>query len=72
MLARAAQWNCSIFDPKGKVSKESLIQSYLRYAIDYDNAPANTKYCIQNMLRDLQETARGKLFLETQTLEQMA
>nr|CAD7407630.1 unnamed protein product [Timema poppensis] len=71
MLARAAQWNCSVFRPDGKLPLDEVIVSYLRYAIEYDNSGSNTKYCVQNMLRELQETMRGKKFLETQTLEQM-
>ncbi|PSN37845.1 tRNA-dihydrouridine(20) synthase [NAD(P)+]-like protein [Blattella germanica] len=71
MLARAAQWNCSIFRKDGLLPLDEVIISYLHYAVDYDNSPANTKYCVQNMLRELQETPRGKKFLEAQTLLQM-
>lgn len=71
MLARAAEWNCSVFRAEGKLLLDDVIKSYLKYAVDYDNAPANTKYCVQNMLRELQETPRGKKFLEAQTLEQI-
>ncbi|KAK6619161.1 hypothetical protein RUM44_003543 [Polyplax serrata] len=72
MLARAAEWNCSIFSKNGKVGIETIIKEYLKYAIDYDNAPANTKYCIQNILKELQETPMGKKFLEAQTMEQIS
>lgn len=71
MLARAAQTNCSIFSPHGMKDLDEVIISYLKYAVDYDNAPSNTKYCVQNMLKELQETPRGKKFLECQTLEQI-
>lgn len=71
MLARAAEWNCSIFRKEGKLPLDDVIIAYLHYAIDYDNPPGNTKYCVQNMLRDLQDTPRGKKFLEAQTLEQI-
>lgn len=71
MLARAAEWNCSVFSPSGKVDIHTLIKQYLKYAIDYDNPPANTKYCIQNILKELQETPLGKKFLEAQTLDQI-
>lgn len=71
MLARAAQTNCSIFSPHGMKDLDDVIISYLKYAVDYDNAPSNTKYCVQNMLKELQETPRGKKFLECQTLEQI-
>lgn len=71
MLARTAEWNCSVFRKEGKLPLDDVIKAYLRYAVDYDNSPSNTKYCVQNMLRDLQDTPRGRLFLETQTLYQI-
>lgn len=71
MLARTAQANCSIFSSNGMKDLDSIIKEYLKYAVDYDNAPSNTKYCVQNMLKELQETPRGKKFLECQTLEQI-
>lgn len=71
MIARAAQWNCSIFRREGLLPMEDIIKAYLKYAIDYDNAPSNTKYCVQNIIRDLQESPLGKKFLASQTLEQI-
>ncbi|XP_051174599.1 tRNA-dihydrouridine(20) synthase [NAD(P)+]-like [Leptopilina boulardi] len=71
MIARAAEWNCSIFRKDGLLPMDEIITTYLKLAVDYDNAPTNTKYCIQNILRDLQESPLGKKFLDTQTLEQI-
>ncbi|XP_073941684.1 dihydrouridine synthase 2 isoform X1 [Choristoneura fumiferana] len=71
MLARAAEWNCSIFRKEGLLPMDTVIKEYLQLAVDYDNSPSNTKYCVQNILRDLQETPRGRQFLECQTLEQI-
>ncbi|XP_059048917.1 tRNA-dihydrouridine(20) synthase [NAD(P)+]-like [Achroia grisella] len=71
MIARAAEWNCSIFRKEGLLPMDTVIKDYLKLAVDYDNSPSNTKYCIQNILRDLQETPRGRQFLECQTLEQI-
>lgn len=71
MIARAAEGNCSIFRKEGLLDLDDVIKDYLKYAVDYDNSPSNTKYCIQNMLKELQETPRGKKFLECQTLEQI-
>lgn len=71
MIARAAEGNCSIFRKQGLLNIETVIEQYLKYAVDYDNSPSNTKYCIQNILKELQETPRGKKFLECQTLEQI-
>ncbi|XP_022123119.2 tRNA-dihydrouridine(20) synthase [NAD(P)+]-like [Pieris rapae] len=72
MLARAAEWNCSIFRKEGLLPMDTVIKDYLKLAIEFDNSPANTKYCIQNILRDLQETPRGRRFLDCQTLEQIS
>ncbi|XP_041978936.1 tRNA-dihydrouridine(20) synthase [NAD(P)+]-like [Aricia agestis] len=71
MLARAAEWNCSIFRKEGLLDMDTVIKDYLKLAVDFDNSPSNTKYCIQNILRDLQETPRGRRFLDCQTLEQI-
>ncbi|XP_076064823.1 dihydrouridine synthase 2 [Oratosquilla oratoria] len=71
MVARAAMWNCSVLRNEGILPLDTVIQSYLKYCIDYDNAFTYTKYTVQNMLRDLQETPKGKAFLETQTLEEL-
>ena len=71
MLARAAQWNCSIFREEGLLPMEDVIKSYVKYAINCDNSPSNTKYCIQNILREQQESALGRKFLNSQTLEQI-
>lgn len=71
MIARAAQGNCSILCKEGLKDLDDVIIEYLKYAVDYDNSPSNTKYCVQNMLKELQETPRGRKFLECQTLEQI-
>ncbi|XP_072936780.1 tRNA-dihydrouridine(20) synthase [NAD(P)+]-like [Epargyreus clarus] len=71
MIARAAEWNCSIFRKNGLLPIDTVITDYLKLAVDYDNSPSNTKYCVQNILRDLQETPRGRKFLESQTVEQI-
>jgi len=71
MIARSAEKNCSIFNCGGKLELPTIIKNYLHYAIDYDNIFSNTKYCIQNMLRNIQETEQGKNFLESTTLEQI-
>ncbi|XP_058811253.1 tRNA-dihydrouridine(20) synthase [NAD(P)+]-like isoform X2 [Topomyia yanbarensis] len=71
MIARAAQWNCSVFRDEGPLPIEDVIHECLRLSVDFDNSPSNTKYCIQMILRDLQETTMGRKFLDSQTLEQI-
>ncbi|XP_071450145.1 tRNA-dihydrouridine(20) synthase [NAD(P)+]-like [Hetaerina americana] len=50
---------------------EPLIHDYLVYSVRYASPGPNVKYCIQAMLKDLQETPMGKKFLEAQTLLQI-
>lgn len=69
MVARAAEWNVTIFRKEGLLPLDDVIQEYLKLCIEYDNSAANSKYCVQMMLRELQETPRGKRFLDCQTLE---
>ncbi|XP_045593604.1 tRNA-dihydrouridine(20) synthase [NAD(P)+]-like isoform X2 [Procambarus clarkii] len=71
MIARTAMWNCSILRPEGLLPLDTVAEAYLRYCIDYDNPFTYSKYTVQNMLRDLQDTPRGKAFLETQTLQEI-
>ena len=71
MLARAVMWNCSILRAEGFLPLDDVIETYLRYCVDYDNPFTYSKYTVQNMLRELQDTPRGKAFLETQTLQEI-
>ncbi|XP_031627499.1 tRNA-dihydrouridine(20) synthase [NAD(P)+]-like [Contarinia nasturtii] len=71
MIARAAEWNTSIFRKEGKLPLDEVITEYLKFCIEYDSSPNITKYCVQMMLRELQETPRGKKFLECQTLDEI-
>jgi tRNA-dihydrouridine synthase 2 len=72
MIARAAEWNVSIFRKEGMLELMDVIDRYLKISIDYDNYATNAKYCIQNMLRELQESELGKKFLECQLMEQIS
>jgi len=72
MIARAAMWNCSVLSCDGMLPLDDVIKRYLTYCIHFDNQFTYTKYTVQNMLRDLQESPRGKAFLETQTMREIA
>ncbi|KAF0752097.1 tRNA-dihydrouridine(20) synthase [Aphis craccivora] len=71
MIARTAEKNCSIFKKDGKLDLFTVIRDYLHHAVDYDNVAPNSKYCIQNMLQNIQETEQGRLFLESTSLQQI-
>lgn len=59
-------WNVS-----GKLPLDEVITEFLKLCIEYDSSPNAAKYCVQMMLRELQETPRGKKFLESQTLDEI-
>lgn len=69
MIARAAQYNCSVFRPSGTLSLDEVIPAYLRLCVDYDNVFSNTKYCVQMMLKELQDTPLGKKLLDSKNAE---
>lgn len=52
MLARAAQWNPSIFRKEGRLSASEVITEYIKLAINFDNNFGNTKYCLQRLLHE--------------------
>jgi len=71
MIARAAQYNSSVFRSTGKLPLDEVIPEYLKLCIEYDNVFSNTKYCVQMMLRDLQETPMGKRLLDSKVEEEI-
>ncbi|XP_049540110.1 tRNA-dihydrouridine(20) synthase [NAD(P)+]-like [Anopheles darlingi] len=71
MVARAAEWNVSVFRPDGPLPLDDVIRRYLTLSVRYDNSPANTKYCVQMMLRSLQESPIGRRLLDSQTMQQI-
>ena len=50
MIARAAEWNASVFSPKGKEDIYKIVDKYLDYAIQFDQPFVVTKYNIQQHL----------------------
>lgn len=71
MVARAAEWNCSVFRADGPLPLDDVIRRYLELSVRYDNSPSNTKYCVQMMLRSLQESPTGRRLLDSQTMQQI-
>lgn len=61
MLARAAQWNPSVFRKEGSLPIKEMLQEYLKIAIKYDYPIANVKYVLCVMLRDTSTKLGQKL-----------
>lgn len=71
MIARAAQYNCSIFRKEGKLDKEKVIMEFLDLSLKYDSLFSNIKYTIQTMLGNIHERSDSKKFLESNTTRQI-
>ena len=71
MLARAAEWNMSIFADKEKEDVHQVIKNFLKLAVDYNLAFSCAKYTIQCTLRELQDSPFGKKFLATQLTSEL-
>ncbi|XP_074645438.1 tRNA-dihydrouridine(20) synthase [NAD(P)+]-like [Tubulanus polymorphus] len=59
MIARAAQWNTSIFRKEGMLPVVDVIKSYLKLAIKLDNAFCNIKYNVQQLYHQNMESPDG-------------
>jgi len=69
MIARAAEWNVSVFkDSSCLVDIMTVIHQYLDLAIQYDYPFLIVKYCVQQMMGSMQDSAMGRLFLESATM----
>ena len=71
MIARAAEWNTSIFRKEGKLPIKEVVSRYLDHAIEYDYTFVMVKYCVQNILGSEQETPKGKQFLASSTMRDL-
>jgi len=69
MVARAAEWNTSVFRPGDLDDKMTVIDNYLTFAIKYDYPFTMVKYCLQQILgSDQTNSELGRPFLESSTM----
>jgi tRNA-dihydrouridine synthase 2 len=68
MIARAAEWNLSVFREGEKDDIMVVIDRYLDLAIQFDYPFVMVKYCVQQMMGSLQDTPQGREFLEASTM----
>jgi len=52
MLARAAQWNPSVFRKEGNLDVKDIIKEYVKLAVEYDSPDVNIKYVLCKMIGD--------------------
>merc|ERR1712098_1002576 len=68
MIARAAEWNPSVFRPGEKEEIMLVIRKYFEYSIEYDYPFNIVKYCVQQLLGSMQESELGRNFLNCATM----
>ena len=71
MIARAAEWNPSVFRPGPRDDIMVMIEKYLELAIQYDYPFNIAKYCVQQLLGSLQTSELGRNFLDSATMEDL-
>ncbi|TRY63084.1 hypothetical protein TCAL_13181, partial [Tigriopus californicus] len=71
MVARAAEWNPSVFRPEGKAPVMEVVHKYLDYAIHYDYTFVIVKYTVQQILGSEQDSEMGKRFLHSATMRDL-
>lgn len=54
MVARAAQWNMSVFRKEGPLPIKEVAKELLKLSVRYDNEWSNTKYCLMMYLHNQQ------------------
>ncbi|KAK3085239.1 hypothetical protein FSP39_000398 [Pinctada imbricata] len=72
MIARAAEWNPTIFRPEGKLPLMDVVREYIKVAIDYDNNYTNTKYCVLQMMHADMDIEEGLKTLSTDSLQDIS
>lgn len=71
MLARAAQWNPSIFRKEGRLPASQVITGYIKLAVDFDNTVGNTKYCLQRLLHEDTTSPEAREVLHTSNMREI-
>jgi len=71
MLARAAQWNPSVFRKEGRLPATQVITEYIKLAVDFDNNFGNTKYCLQRLLHEDTTSTEARQMLHTSDMREI-
>lgn len=71
MIARAAQWNMSVFDKRGLRPETEVAREYLRLALRYDNRLENTKFCLSSILRHELTSELGQSMTSAQSMAEL-
>ncbi|KAJ8303269.1 hypothetical protein KUTeg_019665 [Tegillarca granosa] len=71
MLARAAEWNPSVFRKEGKLPLFDVIKEYVKLCIEYDSNFSNVKYCVLQMMHEDMDQQEGLDTQASATLEEI-
>ncbi|XP_065827331.1 tRNA-dihydrouridine(20) synthase [NAD(P)+]-like isoform X2 [Oscarella lobularis] len=71
MIARAAEWNPSIFRKEGLLPVDDVAKAYIKYAVRYCSHSINAKYCLAQIMRECLESTKGRQLLSATSLRQI-
>ncbi|XP_046842826.1 tRNA-dihydrouridine(20) synthase [NAD(P)+]-like [Xenia sp. Carnegie-2017] len=71
MVARAAQWNPSVFRKEGPLPIDTVIKDFIKFAVEYDNSFSNTKYCLAQMMHEVLESSKGIALKHSRTMKEL-
>ncbi|XP_032235950.1 tRNA-dihydrouridine(20) synthase [NAD(P)+]-like isoform X2 [Nematostella vectensis] len=71
MVARAAQWNLSVFRREGPLSHLDVVKAYIKTAIECDNSFGNTKYCVLRLMHEQYTSEAAAEFTAAKDIREM-
>ena len=71
MVARAAQWNMSVFRSEGLVAPRDVVRDYLQLALRYDNSFTNSKFCVLQTLTSMNNQAVFEAAARCKTMREL-
>ncbi len=73
MVARAAEWNPSVFREEGRLPISQVVGRYVDLAVEFDLPFTTAKYCLQQLLGSEQsESESGRQLLTSSTMGDLA
>jgi len=73
MIARAAQWNVSVFRKEGLLPLDDIMIRYIKKAVDFESAFSLTKFTVMEMLANVRQlpSERGQKITHCRSMSEL-
>ena len=71
MVARAAEWNPSVFSSESRLPVKEVVEKYVDLAVHFDYPFVTVKYCLQQLMGSEQDSELGRRFLSSSTMRDL-